>query len=81
MATQSTPLTAISLKSALWSTLNQVKSKRMLPGHADAVAAQAREILRTIKMQLAISGQTNRPVPYEVVEFSEGSKKRQAKGK
>lgn len=69
-------LTAINLKDSLWETLNKVKSRKLLPGHADAIAAQAREILRTIKMQLAISGQTNRPVPYEVVEFSEGKKKK-----
>ena len=69
-----TNLTAMDLKSALWNTLNQVKSKRMMPGHADAIASQAREILRTIKIQLDISGHTNRPVPYEVIEFSEGKK-------
>ena len=68
-------LTASNLKEALWVTLNQVKGKRMLPGHADAVASQAREILRTVKVQLMISGQTNRPVPIEVIEFSEGQKK------
>jgi hypothetical protein len=50
----------------------------MLPGHADAVAAQAREILRTVKVQLLISGQTARPVPAEVVEFSEGKVKKAA---
>lgn len=71
-----TNLTAVNLKDALWSTLNKVRSKKLLPGHADAIAAQAREILRTVKMQLAISGHTNRPVPYEVIEFSEGKKKR-----
>ena len=69
-----TNLTAVNLKDALWSTLNKVRSKKLLPGHADAIAAQAREILRTVKMQLAISGQTNRPVPFEVIEFSEGNK-------
>jgi len=71
-------LTANNLKNTLWSTLNQVKAKKMLPGHADAVAAQAREILRTVKVQLLISGQTARPVPAEVVEFSEGKVKKAA---
>ena len=75
MVTQSTLLTATSLKEALWGTLNQVRTKKMLPGHADAVAAQAREILRTVKIQLAISGQTSRAVPIEVIEFSEGTAK------
>jgi hypothetical protein len=79
MATVSNALTASSLKEALWNTLNQVKSKKILPGHADAVAAQAREILRTVKVQLMVSGQTNRPVPTEVVEFSEGTTNRRRK--
>lgn len=69
-------LTATSLKESLWETLNKLKAKKLLPGHGDAIAAQAREILRTIKLQLQISGQTNRTVPYEVVEFSEGKRKK-----
>ena len=72
-------LTASNLKEALWTTLNQVKNKKMLPGHADAVASQAREILRTVKVQLAVSGQTNRPVPTEVIEFSESTRRRGAR--
>lgn len=76
-----TNLTAVNLKDALWSTLNKVRSKKLLPGHADAIAAQAREILRTVKMQLAISGQTNRAVPYEVIEFSEGKKRKSIKNR
>ncbi len=69
-------LTATSLKESLWETLNKVKARKLLPGHADAIASQAREILRTVKIQLAISGHTNRPVPLEVVEFSEGKRKK-----
>ena len=68
-------LTASNLKEALWSTLNKVKAKQMLPGHADAVASQAREILRTVKVQLQISGQSARPIPAEIIEFSEGKNK------
>lgn len=68
-------LSAVNLKNSLWEVLNKVKSKKLLPGHADAIASQAREILRTVKMQLLISGQTNRPVPYEVIDFSESKPK------
>jgi hypothetical protein len=66
-------LSAVNLKVALWDTLNKLKAKKMTPGHADSVAAQAREILRTVRTQLLVSGQTGRAVPTEVVEFSEGS--------
>lgn len=72
-------LSAVNLKNALWSTLQQVKAKKMTPGHADAVASQAREILRTVKVQLLVSGQTGRQVPTEVVEFSEGKAKKALK--
>jgi hypothetical protein len=72
-------LTASNLKEALWVTLKDIRAKKMTAGNADAVAAQAREILRTVKTQLAVANQTNRSVPIEVVEFSEStikSKKR-----
>lgn len=68
-------LTAQNLKNELWNTLNDLRQRKVLPGNADAVAAQAREILRTVRTQLLVSGQTNRPVPIEVVEFSESSVK------
>ena len=79
MQSNGSAVMASELKNALWSTLNQVKSKKMTPGHADAVASQAREILRTVRTQLLISGQTGRPVPFEVIEFSEGKTKRARK--
>ena len=65
------PLTASSLKDALWETLTDLKHDNIMPNRADAIAAQSREILRTVKVQLQISGQTQRPVPQEIIEFSE----------
>lgn len=65
------PLTASSLKDILWETLNDVKTEQMLPNRADAIAAQSREILRTIKTQLQVAGQAKRGVPGEIIEFSE----------
>ena len=65
------PLTASSLKDILWETLNDVKTEQMLPNRADAIAAQSREILRTIKTQLQVAGQAKRGVPTEIIEFSE----------
>lgn len=64
------PLTAETLKDALWETLQAVKSEKMLPNRADAIAAQAREILRTVKVQMQILAQTKQAVPAEVVAFS-----------
>jgi hypothetical protein len=64
-------LSAVNLKQALWETLNGITSGKMQPAEGDAVAAQAREILRTVKVQLQIVAQSKRSVPLEVIEFAE----------
>jgi hypothetical protein len=64
-------LSAVALKETLWDTLNRIKSDEMLPNQGDAIASQAREILRTIKVQLQIVGQAKRTVPIDVIEFAE----------
>ncbi len=66
-----TDLTATNLKAALWDTLNSLKAGNMQPAEGDAIASQAREILRTTNTQLRISQQSKRPVPAEVIGFSE----------
>jgi len=66
-------LTASNLKQALWETLYAVKNDEMLPGQADAIASQAREILRTVKTQLQIAQQGKHGVPYDVIEFAQKS--------
>ena len=65
------PLSASSLKNILWETLIDLKTEQMMPNRADAIAAQSREILRTIKVQLQVAGQAKRGVPQEIIEFSE----------
>lgn len=65
------PLTASSLKDILWETLIDLKHENILPNRADAIAAQSREILRTVKIQLQVAGQAKRNVPQEIVDFSE----------
>ena len=62
-------LTATNLKNALWETLQQVKTGTMQPGQGDAVASQAREIIRTTNTQLRISQQAKRSVPIDVINF------------
>ena len=64
-------LSAVNLKAALWETLNDLKSGAIQPGQGDAIAAQAREILRTVKVQLQITSQSKRSVPLEVIDFAE----------
>ena len=64
-------LSAVSLKEALWETLNEIKSDKILPGQGDAIAAQAREILRTVKVQLQVCAQSKRNVPTAIIDFVE----------
>lgn len=64
-------LSATSLKNALWDTLQQVKDDNMLPAQGDAIASQAREILRTVKVQLQVCSQAKRSVPRDVIRFAE----------
>jgi hypothetical protein len=64
-------LTAASLKTALWETLNDLKTGSVQPGQGDAIASQAREILRTVKVQLQVTNQAKRSVPIELIEFAE----------
>lgn len=64
-------LTATNLKNALWETLTSVKEGTMQPTQADAIASQAREILRTTNTQLRISAQSKREVSADVINFNE----------
>lgn len=67
----SSKLSAVNLKNALWDTLQAIKSDSMLPAQGDAIAAQAREILRTVKVQLQVAAQSKRNVPTEIIDFVE----------
>ncbi len=64
-------LTAVNLKNALWDTLRSIKNDDMLPAQGDAIASQAREILRTVKVQLQVAAQSKRNVPTEIIDFIE----------
>jgi hypothetical protein len=64
-------LSASNLKAALWDTLNDIKTGVIQPGQGDAIAAQAREILRTVKVQLQVTNQSKRSVPADVITFAE----------
>jgi len=64
-------LKASTLKDVLWETLVDLRSNDMPANRADAIAAQAREILRTVKVQLQVTNAAKRPVPLRIVEFAE----------
>lgn len=66
------PLTACTLKDVLWETLNDIRSNQIQAHRGDAIASQAREILRTIKTQMQIANAAKRGLPEDIVRFSEG---------
>jgi hypothetical protein len=66
-------LDAIALKEVLWDTLGKIRRGKITAGGGDAIAAQAREILRTAKTQLAILGQAGKAVPQELIKFADPS--------
>lgn len=67
-------LSAVNLKQALWDTLQQVKAGKITAGSGDAIAAQAREILRTVKVQLSIFSQASHAVTNELIDFAKTEK-------
>ena len=65
------PLKASSLRDVLWETLIDVRHNNIQANRADAVAAQAREILRTVKTQLQVANAAKRSVPADIIAFAE----------
>lgn len=63
-------LNAVNLKASLWETLNDLRSGTITPGAGDAVASQAREILRTVRTQLQIFTQSGKSVTSELIDFA-----------
>lgn len=80
MATRKQKLNAENLKETLWETLQAVKSGKMDAGQGDAIASQAREILRTTVVQLKVAQQGNRTIPMDVINFSENKQVKQIAG-
>lgn len=64
-------LTATALKGELWKTLNELRSGAIQADQGDAIAAQAREILRTVRTQLMVTSHAKRPVPADCLNFAE----------
>lgn len=64
-------LNASNLKTELWNTLVELRGGKIQPGQGDAIASQAREILRTVRTQLLVTSQAKRSVPVDCIEFAE----------
>lgn len=64
------PLNAVNLKESLWSTLQSLRNGSITPGAGDAIASQAREILRTVRTQLQIFTQSGKSVTNELIDFA-----------
>lgn len=67
-------LNAATLKNQLWETLHGIKSGDLDAAKGDAIAAQAREILRTTKVQVTIMDKARMEVSKELVDFAFNNK-------
>lgn len=63
-------LNATTLKNTLWETLNRIKDGDVSAADGDAIASQAREILRTIKTQVVIIERSKTDMTNELKEFA-----------
>jgi len=63
-------LSAVTLRTRLWETLNEVKNNKLDPATADAIAAQSREILRSFKTQLQILAAAKKAVTEDMIDFA-----------
>lgn len=63
-------LNAVTLKGKLWETLNFIKDGQIEASKGDAIAAQAREIIRTVRTQVLILDKAHSDVTKELVEFA-----------
>ena len=63
-------LNAATLKGQLWETLHGIKSGQIDAAKGDAIAAQAREILRTTKVQVTIMDKAKKDISQELVDFA-----------
>lgn len=63
-------LNAVTLKGELWESLQKIKNGEMEAAKGDAVASQAREILRTIKTQVMILDRSRSEMTKELSSFA-----------
>jgi hypothetical protein len=63
-------LNAVTLKKSLWETLNRIKSNELDAAKGDAIASQAREILRTTNTQLKIVSMSKQELSEELIGFA-----------
>jgi hypothetical protein len=61
------------LKDSLWSTLQDLKKKKTNAATANAVAAQAREIMRIVKMEVQVTAMSGQKPGKKMLEFTGGA--------
>lgn len=62
-------LTAKNLKDELWEVLLDVRSGKIEPSNAEAVASQSREIIRVLRAQQSIIKQASEKITKEMLAF------------
>ena len=62
-------LTAQNLKNELWEVLKEIRSGKIEPHQAEAVATQSREIVRVLRVQQSIIRQASEKITDEMLQF------------
>ena len=63
-------LNAVTLKNSLWETLNNIKNGDLEAAKGDAIASQAREIIRTVGVQIKIIDKSKTEMTNELKQFA-----------
>ena len=69
MGEKTKELTAQNLKNELWEVLQDLRSNKIDPHHAEAVASQSREIIRVLRAQQSVIRQANESITQEMLDF------------
>ena len=64
-------LNAKNLKETLWENVKQIKTGEMTPVTGHSIAAQVRELLGTVKVELEIQKQSGSEISHSLREFCE----------
>lgn len=69
METIEKKLNAKNLKNELWGVLQDVRTRKIEPIEAEAIASQSREIVRVLRVQQSVIKQASESITQEMLEF------------
>lgn len=80
MKSRQNELNAVTLKTMLWNTMHQLRLGKVSAMTANAVATQAREILRAARFQMDVMNKPTKKVSAELQRFANPGKRSNPQG-